>query len=103
MEYVDGGNCDEITLDLLEHDEAIDLLLRTGRVPNTDKESVAAAGEIADLTGCLPLFLSIKSFDCVSEASEPLFKISVSSISKFLENKKVTQKEPKGKLYSNAR
>ena len=55
--------CDELSLNLLDHSESIDLLLRTGglNVKESQLEDglTVAAGRIAELCGHLPLYLSI--------------------------------------------
>jgi len=51
--------CNEMSLNLLTTDEAVDLLLRTGHIKNADDAATAAAAQIASLCGNLPLYLSI--------------------------------------------
>ena len=51
--------CDEVVLNLMEAEEAAELLLRTGQIENVDAAAQAAAGAIAELCGRLPLCLSI--------------------------------------------
>jgi hypothetical protein len=51
--------CNEMSLNLLTTDEAVDLLLRTGQIKNADDAATAAAAQIASLCGNLPLYLSI--------------------------------------------
>ena len=49
-------DCEEIALGLLSLDEAVDLLLRTGGV-QINAETHKAAKQIAELCGCVPLYL----------------------------------------------
>jgi hypothetical protein len=51
--------CDEVSLNLLTASESVDLFLRTGQVEDADEAARAAASEIAELCGNLPLYLSI--------------------------------------------
>jgi hypothetical protein len=51
--------CAEVSLNLLTPDEAADLLLRTGEIDDGDAVASAAAAEIAELCGYLPLYISI--------------------------------------------
>ena len=51
--------CDEVSLNLMAPDEATDLLLRAGHVTDADEASTAAARQIAELCGFLPLYLMI--------------------------------------------
>jgi hypothetical protein len=51
--------CAEVSLNLLAPAEAADLLLRTGAVGDVDAAASAAAAEIAELCGNLPLYISI--------------------------------------------
>ena len=46
-------------MNLLTASEAVDLLLRTGEVDDADAGASAAAAEIAELCGFLPLYLGI--------------------------------------------
>eukprot|EP00937_MAST-01D_sp_MAST-1D-sp2_P004134 g4134.t1 len=50
--------CNEVALDLLSSDEAMDLLLRTGGIEPSDA-ACAAASRVAALCGNLPLFVGI--------------------------------------------
>ena len=52
-------HADELSLNLMAQNEAVDLLLRTGQVKDTSKHTIDAAAKIAELCGFLPLFLSI--------------------------------------------
>ena len=49
--------CAEVSLNLLSPSEAVDLLLRTGEVDDADAGASAAAAEIAELCGYLPLYV----------------------------------------------
>ena len=51
--------CAEVSLNLLTPSESVDLLLRTGEVADADAGASAAAAEIAELCGFLPLYLGI--------------------------------------------
>ena len=51
--------CDEVSLNLMAKEESIDLLLRTAEIEAADDRATAAAAQIADLCGHLPLYLSI--------------------------------------------
>eukprot|EP00937_MAST-01D_sp_MAST-1D-sp2_P003250 g3250.t1 len=51
--------CDEISLELLSSEEAIDLLLRTGGVESEDETARKAAEQVTDLCGNLPLLIGI--------------------------------------------
>ena len=51
--------CAEVSLNLMAQEESVDLLLRTAQIDAADDDATAAAAQIADLCGNLPLFLSI--------------------------------------------
>ena len=54
-----ASGCTEVSLNLLAPGEAADLLLRTGRVQDVNEAASAAAAEVAELCGNLPLYLSV--------------------------------------------
>ena len=64
--------CAEVALNLLSPNEAVTLLLRTGEVDDADAGALAAAAEIAELCGFLPLYLGI----CGAWVKKALRKIS---------------------------
>ena len=49
--------CAEVSLNLLSPSESVELLLRTGEVADADAGASAAAAEIAELCGYLPLYV----------------------------------------------
>jgi hypothetical protein len=53
------AGCEEVSLNLLSLGESVDLLLRTAQVKDADQAAKAAALEIAELCGNLPLYLCI--------------------------------------------
>ena len=51
--------CQEVSLNLMDAGESVDLLLRAGQVEDADEAAHNAAGTIAELCGYLPLYLSM--------------------------------------------
>jgi hypothetical protein len=66
--------CAEVSLNLLTPGEAVDLLMRTGEVDDVDASASAAAAEIAELCGNLPLYLSICGGVLLGYDGDPVWK-----------------------------
>ena len=69
-------------MNLLASGEAVDLLLRTGEVDETDAAALAAAAEIVELCGNLPLYLTICGGVLLGYDGDPAWKTELPAMLK---------------------